>query len=184
MKMRVVFFLLTAMWSGESVAQSFLSLQWEVAEPTESFANAANTGFGVKGTYHHFISRYVALTGSAGYVKWESRVATPPSNDYRFISVPVHLGMDFLLSKGIVAPYAGISLGMNYLRVRGIAPNSTTGIYADNSELKFGFSPHIGTAIFLAGPLGVNITGAYNLIYTSGSPTKYFSLNAGLAVGF
>jgi hypothetical protein len=169
---------------GESSGQSFFSIQWEVAEPTEAFADAAATGFGVKGTYMHFVAQRIAITSSAGYVKWGPRTNFPPNNEYKFVSIPVQIGMDFLLSKSVIAPYVGLSLGMNYLRSRGIPPNSPTNAYADDSELKFGFSPHVGTAIYLVGPVGVHLTGSYNIIYTSGRPSKYFGLNAGLAVGF
>lgn len=165
-----------------SFSQTFFSLQYEVAEPTESFRANAATGFGVRGTYMRFVSSRVALIGSAGYLKWGPRVDFPPNNEYKFVSIPIQLGADFLLSKGIIAPYVGMSLGMDYIRVRGVAQNST--LYSDISELKFSFRPHIGLGIFVAGPVGVNITGSYNVIYTNVSPSKYFGLSAGLAVGF
>lgn len=182
---KIVMFLIALLFGQQhSFAQSFFSLQWEVAEPTESFADAAGTGFGVKGTYMHFISQRFAVTGSAGYTKWGPRRDFPPNNEYKFVSVPVQLGIKFLLSKGIVAPYFSIALGMDYLRLRGVAPNSTTIVYEDKSELKFGFSTIVGTGVFLAGPLGLNLTGSYNVIYTPGRPSKYFTLNAGFVVGF
>lgn len=165
-----------------SFSQTFFSLQYEVAEPTESFRANAATGFGVRGTYMRFVSSRVALIGSGGYLKWGPRVDFPPNNEYKFVSIPIQLGADFLLSKGIIAPYVGMSLGMDYIRVRGIAPNST--LYSDISELKFSFRPHVGLGIFVAGPVGANITGSYNIIYTNVAPSKYFGLSVGLAVGF
>jgi hypothetical protein len=168
--------------SQQTFSQTFFSLQYEVAEPTEGFRSIAATGFGVKGTYMRFVSSRFALVGSAGYVKWGPRVDFPPNNEYKFVSIPIQLGADVLLSKGIIAPYVGMSLGMDYIRVRGIAPNST--VYSDISELKFSFRPHVGLGIFVAGPVGVNLTGSYNVIYTDGNPSKYFGLNAGLTVGF
>ncbi len=184
MKKFVVFCFALLVVQGQSFAQSFFSLQWEVAEPTESFRDAAGTGFGFKGTYMHFITSRMALTGSAGYVKWGPRVDFPPNNEYKLVSIPVQVGVKFLLSKGVVAPYLGIGLGMDYLRMRGIAPNSTTNTYEDKSELKFGFSPQVGAAIFVTGPIGVNLTGSYNIIYTAETPSKYFGFGAGLALGF
>jgi hypothetical protein len=182
MKKFVVFCFALLVVQGQSFAQSFFSLQLEVAEPTDSFRDAAGTGFGFKGTYMHFITSRMALTGSAGYVKWGPRVDFPPNNEYKFVSIPVQIGTKFLLSKSVIAPYVGISVGMDYLRTRGLAANSTS--YSDTSELKFGFSTQVGVGIYLVGPLGVNLTGSYNVIHTASSPSKYFGLNAGLAVGF
>lgn len=168
--------------SQQMFSQTFFSLQYEVAEPTENFRSVAATGFGVKGTYMRFVSSRFALVGSAGYIKWGPRVDFPPNNEYKFVSIPIQLGADVLLSKGIIAPYVGLTFGMDYIRVRGIAPNAT--VYADISELRFSFRPHVGVGIFVAGPVGVNLTGSYNVIYTDNKPSKYFGLNAGFSVGF
>lgn len=183
MKKFVLFFAALLFVHGYSSGQSFFSLQWEVAEPTESFSDAAGTGFGVRGTYMHFISQSFAVAGSVGYTKWGPRRDSLVNNEYKFVSIPVQLGFKLLLAKGVVAPYVGLAVGMNYLRVRGVAPNPTPTTYEDKSELKFGFTPYIGTAVFVAGPIGVNLTGSYNIIYTSDQPSKYFGFNAGLAVG-
>ncbi len=182
MKNCVALAMICLLYSQASFTQTFFSVQWEVTEPTESFREAAGTGFGVRATYAYFTTSHFALTGSAGYVKWGPRVNLPLNNDYKFIVIPVHVGMKFLLSKGVVAPYVGLSLGMDYVRSRGIAPNAT--IYRDSNELKFGFSPQVGTGFHIAGPVGINLTGAYNIVYTTGKPSKYFGLNAGLAFGF
>jgi hypothetical protein len=163
-------------------AQSFFSLQAEVAEPTESFRAIAGTGFGAKATYIHYLSAYFALTGSTGYVQWGPRTDFPPNNDFKIISVPVMIGANILLSKGIIAPFLGGSLGMTYLRTRGIA--STATVYEDRSELRFSLSPHVGVGVHIAGPVGLLLNGSYNLNYTPGTPSKYFSLGVGLAVGF
>lgn len=162
-------------------SQTFFSLQAEVAEPTESFRNTVGTGFGVRGTYFHFIGGSFALTGSAGYVKWGPRVDFPPNNEFKIVSIPITMGAHLLLSRGVVSPYLGLSLGMSYLRIRGIASNST--LYNDSSELKFTFSPQVGVGIHIAGPVGLLLTGSYNLIYTPDPPSKFFGLNAGLALG-
>ncbi len=182
MKIRCAIVLSWLLLSQSSFAQSFLSVQWEVTEPTESFRQAAGTGFGVKVTYAYFTTSRFALTGSAGYVKHGPRVNLPANNEYKFVVIPIQVGMQLLLSKGFVAPYVGLSLGMDYVRSRGIAQNST--VYSDSNELKFGFSPHIGVGFFVAGPVGINLTGAYNVLYTSGRPSKHFGLNAGLPFGF
>lgn len=184
MKKVLVFLFVSMVVLDYSHAQTFFSLQWEVAEPTESFSKSAGTGYGFKGTYIHFINQRIGLTGSAGYTKWGPRRDFPPNNEFKVVAVPVQLGMRFLLAKGVVAPYVGVSVGMDYLRIRGIAPNSTTNTYSDESQLKFGLSPEVGLGIFLVGPVGVMINGSYNVIYTSDSSSKYFGLNAGLAVGF
>ena len=99
-------------------AQTFLSLQYEIAEPTETFRDAAGTGSGVRAAYMHFISQRVAIAGSVGYIKWGARSGTPLNTEYKFVSTPVHLGVDFLLSRGVIAPYLGLSVGMDYLRMR------------------------------------------------------------------
>ena len=184
MKKFVLFCVTMLIFHQYALAQSFFSLQWEIAEPTASFSEAAGTGFGIKGSYLHFVSQRIALTGSVGYIKWGPRKDVPLSTDYKFVTVPIQVGAKFLFTKGVVAPFVGIALGMDYVRVRGIAPNSTTNLYEDKSELKFGFSPSIGTAIHLFGPLGLNVAGSYNIIYTSDHASKYFGLNAGLIVGF
>lgn len=165
--------------AAPSFGQSFLMVQGEVAEPTNSFRTSAGTGYGVRATYMHFVSSHVALSGSAGYTRWGSRSNLPPNNEYRVVAVPVLLGGDILLSKAIVAPYIGLALGLDYFRVRGIAPNSTT--YADESEVHFVFSPHVGVGVHIAGPLGVVMTGSYTVIYTPSSPSKFFGLGLGIA---
>ncbi len=162
--------------------QSFIALQAEVAEPTNKFRESAGTGYGLRGTYMHFLSPYFSLSGAAGYTRWGSRSNLPPNNDYRVIAVPVALGAHLLLSRSIVAPYLGLTVGMDYFRVRGIAPNATT--YADDSEIHFAFSSHVGVGIHIAGPLGLLLTGSYTVIYTPSIPSKYFSLALGLAAGF
>lgn len=167
-----------------SKAQAFTSFQWMVAEPTESFRESAGTGFGGQATYMYFFHPRFALVGSAGYIKWGSRVDSLPTNQYKFVSIPVQFGLRFLLSKEVVAPYLGFSIGMNYLSIRGITPNSNPITYSDRNELKFGFTPHMGIGIRLVKPVGVTVDGSYNIIYTSGSPSKFFGLSAGLAVGF
>jgi len=169
------------LWNNLSLAQTFFSLQWELAEPTESFRDIAGTGHGVKGTYMQFVSPRFALSGSVGYVKWGPRVATLPGSEYKFIAVPLRLGMNLLLAQGVVAPYIGMGLGVDYLRARTVMP--AAGINDDTSELKFGFSPRVGMGIHLAGPVGLNVDGSYNIIYTSDTPSKYFGFGVGLAVG-
>lgn len=164
-----------------SHAQSFLSLQGEIAEPTNRFRESAGTGYGVKGTYMYFLSPYVALSGSTGYVRWGSRSNLPPNNEYGVVAVPVLLGGHLLLSRGVIAPYIGVALGLDYFRVRGIAPNATT--YADESDVHFMFASHVGVGVHIAGPLGAIVTGSYNIIYRHTSPSKFFGLGAGLAVG-
>ncbi len=156
------------------LGQTFLSVQYEVAEPTENFRQAANTGFGVKAVYMNFVSPRFAMTGSIGYTSWGSRA---PFNNYKYVAIPVHLGTDFLLSRGVIAPYIGMSLGMDYVRTRGA--NSTAN--SDKSELKFGFKSHIGVGIFVGGLIGVLLAGSYNITYTNPA-SKFFSLDAGLAV--
>jgi hypothetical protein len=164
-------------------AQSFFSLQYQVAEPTESFRESAGTGVGLSTTYMHFISPRFALSGSFGYLKWGPRTDFPSGNQYKFESVPVQLGGSFLLSKGIVAPYLGLSLGMDYIRLRTAVPNSAPVTYADQSELKFGFAPHVGVGVHVAGTVGILLTGSYHVMYTT--PTsKFFAFKAGLALGF
>jgi hypothetical protein len=182
MRNLIAFALICGLYSQSTFGQAFFSVQWEVTEPTESFREAAGTGFGAKATYAYFTTSRFALTGSVGYVKWGPRVNFPLNNEYKFIVIPIHIGMELLLSKGIVAPYVGVSMGMDYVRIRGIAPNTT--IYSDSNELKFGLSPHVGVGLHVAGPVGINLTGAYNVTYTSDRPSKYFGLNAGLAFGF
>ncbi len=167
-----------------SKAQAFTSLQWIVTEPTESFRERAGTGYGGQATYIYFFHPRFALIGSVGYIKWGSRVDSLPKNQYKFVSVPFQFGLRFLLSKDLVAPYLGFSIGMNYLSLRSIVANSNPVTFSDRNELKFGFTPHIGIAIRVIKPLGINIDGSYNVIYTSGSPSKFFGLAAGLSVGF
>ena len=165
----------------QSHAQSFFALQAEVAEPTASFRDAAATGYGAQGIYIHYVSPHFAVTGSAGVVTWGPRIDSPPYTDYKLVSVPVTLGGNLLLSRGVIAPYLGVSLGINYLRIRGTAPNST--VYTDESELKFTLSPQVGVGVYIVGPVGLLVTGSYNIIYTPGTPSRYFGLNAGIAVG-
>ncbi len=167
-----------------SKAQAFTSFQWIAAEPTESFRESAGTGFGGQATYMYFFHPRFALTGSVGYIKWGSRIDSLPKNEYKFVSIPVQFGLRFLLSKDVVAPYLGLSIGMNYLTIRSVTPNSNPITYSDRNELKFGFTPHVGIGIRVAKPVGINIDGSYNVIYTSGSPSKFFGLSAGLIFGF
>ncbi len=167
-----------------SNAQAFTSFQWTVAEPTESFRESAGTGYGAQLTYMYFFHSRFALTGSVGYVKWGSRMDSLSTNPFRLVSIPVQFGLRFLLSKDIVAPYLGFSIGMNYLTIRTATANSTPVPYSERNELKFGFTPHIGIAIRVVKPVAINIDGSYNVIYTSGSPSKFFGLNAGVSVGF
>jgi hypothetical protein len=178
----VGFLVLLVCLTAPARAQNFIALQGEVAEPTNKFRESAGTGYGVRGTYMHFLSSYIALSGSAGYTRWGSRSNLPPNNDYRVIAVPVSLGAHLLLSRSIVAPYLGLAVGMDYFRVRGTAPNATA--YADESEVHFAFSPHVGVGIHIAGPLGALLTGSYTVIYTHSTPSKYFSLSLGFAAGF
>ncbi|MER3522651.1 MAG: hypothetical protein C4326_00935 [Ignavibacteria bacterium] len=168
-------------FAATSHAQSFISLQAEIAEPTEEFRQTAGTGFGAKGSYLHFLTTRFALGGSLGYVRWNSRTNVPPNNEYRVIAVPIALNADFLLSKSVVAPYIGFSVGMNYLRIRGIAPNANT--YEDKNEAHFAYSPHIGVGIHIAGPFGILLVGSYNVIHTERVRTKYFALSVGGAAG-
>lgn len=181
--MRVLASFVTCLiFAATSYGQSFISLQAEVAEPTEEFRQTAATGFGVKGTYLHFLTTRFSLGGSMGYVRWNSRSNFPPNNDYRVVTVPVALNADFLLSKSVVAPYIGIALGMNYLRIRGIPPSETT--YEDKNEAHFAFSPHIGVGMHVAGPFGILLVGSYNIIFTDPVRIKYFALSVGAAAGF
>ena len=105
----------------------------------------------------------------------------PPNNEYKFVSVPLAFGGTFLLAKGVIAPYVGLSLGIDYLRIRGTSQNTST--YEDKSELKFCFSPQFGVGVHVAGPIGLLVTGSYNVMYTASTPSKYFGLNVGLAAG-
>lgn len=165
-----------------SRAQSFFAVQGTVAEPTESFRQTAGTGYGVYATYIRYISPHIAISGASGYVQWGPRSNAPPHNDIKIASVPLIIGVDLLLVKGSIAPYVGVGAGVSYLRVRGIAAGSA--MHEDKSELKFTFSPHVGAGVHLAGPLGLLVTGSYNVISTPHSASKYFGLHAGLAVGF
>ena len=166
-----------------SKAQAFTSIQWIVTEPTESFRERAGTGYGAQAVYMYFFHPRFALIGSVGYIKWGARVDSLPSQN-KFVSVPLQFGLRFLLSKDVVAPYLGFSIGMNYLTTRSVVANSNPVTFSDHNELKFGFTPHIGIAIRVIKPLGINVDGSYNVIYTSGSPSKFFGLAAGLSVGF
>ncbi|MBI5472572.1 MAG: outer membrane beta-barrel protein [Ignavibacteriae bacterium] len=169
---------------GSARSQNFVGVQWQVVEPTENFRTSTNTGFGVKVRYLHFMSRQLAISGTAGHVQFDSRTSAQPFNDYKVVIIPVHLGATFLLSKGVVSPHIGIDLGMDYLRVRGVPAGSLLPIFVDRSELKFGFSPEIGVGIHIAGPVGILLTGSYNVTYTPGVPSRYFGFGAGLAVGY
>ncbi len=177
--------LFVAVLSGISVqyasSQSFIALQAEVAEPTEEFRQSAGTGYGAKATYTHYLTMRFALIGSASYVRWGSRSSVPPNNEYNVVAVPVSLGATFLLSKNVIAPYVGVAVGFDYMRVRGIAPSATT--YENKNELHFAFSPHVGVGVHIAGPVGVLVTGSYNVIYTNPSRSKYFALSFGVAAG-
>ena len=183
--MRKVIVLLSAVLVlGRVHSQTFVGVQWQVAEPTQGFRLTSATGFGAKVTYIRFLGPAFALCGSFGHIKFDSRVNTPPLNDYKFVVIPVHVGMKLLLSKGVVSTHIGFDLGMDYLRIRGVPPTSVIPTFVDMSELKFGFSPEIGVGIHVAGPVGVLLTGSYNVVYTQGDPSQYFGLGAGLAVGF
>lgn len=168
--------------AASSFSQSFFSAQWEVAEPTESFRNTVGTGFGGSLSYIHFISPRIAITGRTGYVKWGPRVDAAPFTDFKLVSVPVVLGFDLLFTRGIVAPYVGVTTGVDYLRIRGVSPGDPAGPYQDKSELRFSVSPHLGVGIHVAGPVGVLLTGSYKVLFTD-PVSKLFTLNAGLIVG-
>lgn len=178
-------FLLVAVLSGlcvqHSFSQAFVALQAEVAEPTEEFRQSAGTGYGAKATYMRYLTTRFALAGSVGYIRWASRSNLPPNNEYKVVAIPVSLGASFLLSKNIIAPYIGLAVSFDYMRVRGIAPNATT--YEDKNELHFAFTPHVGVGVHVVGPIGILLTGSYNVIYTSPATLKYFGLGIGVAAG-
>lgn len=130
----------------------------------------------------NYLTTRLALIGSAGYLRWGSRSNVPPMNEYNVVAVPVSLGASFLLSKSVVAPYVGLAVGFDYLRVRGIAPNATT--YEDKSELHFAFTPQLGVGVHVIGPVGMLVTGSYTVIYTHPATSKYFGLAVGVAAGW
>lgn len=164
-----------------SHAQDFVAVQAEIAEPTDAFRQSAGTGYGVKATYMHFLSSHLALSGSGGYTRWRSRSDLAPFNDYSIVSVPVLLGGHLLLSKSVVAPYAGVELGVNYLLKRGTPPNTMAQV--NESEVRFVFRPHVGAGVHVVGSLGLLLTGSYNVIYTQSTPSKFFALSIGIAAG-
>ncbi|MEO8169113.1 MAG: outer membrane beta-barrel protein [bacterium] len=184
MKNIIMVLFVLALTAQTSKSQAFTSVQWIVAEPTESFRQNAGTGTGGQATYLYFFHPRFALIGSVGYIKWGSRTDTVSNGQFKFTSIPVQFGLRFLLSRDLVAPYVGFSVGMNYLMTRHAVANSSPVAFADNNELKFGFTPLVGIAIRVAKPVGINIDGSYNIIYTSGAPSKFFGLAAGLSVGF
>ncbi|HXG00241.1 MAG TPA: outer membrane beta-barrel protein [Bacteroidota bacterium] len=179
MKNLLCLVVLVACVGALSQAQDFIAVQAEIAEPTDAFRQSAGTGYGVKATYMHFLSSHLALSGSGGYTRWGSRSDVVPFNDYSIVSVPVLLGGHLLLSRGVVAPYAGVELGLNYLHERGTAPNTTASV--NESEIRFVLRPHVGVGVHVAGPLGVLLTGSYNVIYTRLTPSKFFALSIGIA---
>lgn len=166
----------------QAFSQAFFAIQWEVAEPTETFKQTAATGFGGKLTYIYFVSPRVAITGSTGYTKWGPRIEAPPYTDYKLVSVPVGLGIRLLFTRGIVTPYVGVAAGMDYLRSRGVAPGDPSGVYHDKSELRFSVSPHLGVGIHVFGPVGFMVSGSYRVLFTD-PQAKLFTLGLGIAVG-
>jgi hypothetical protein len=101
--------------------------------------------------------------------------------DSHLQTVPIMLTAGYLFKSNKFVPYAGIGLGVYYIRGKSVSSSME---YETENAWHFGFSPEVGITIpFIISNFGLNINTKYNMaVKTNNAPThSWFSFGIGLS---
>ncbi len=129
--------------------------------PIGNFGDAANTGFGVRGSFQYFFAHLFAFQATLAYISYST-----DSDDVSFSNIPLLFGISYYIALNqALFLYLAANVGLNF-----VSASVDLGIYGSgsNSNTKFGFSPAAGllipmtTSIALLPYLQLNMVDEYN----------------------
>lgn len=164
-------------------------MQVAIIPPIGQFADEVTLGYGARGNFNLIYNDHLNLATSIGYYTWVgNNEMIEQYSDYKFSSVPITIGLKYLVGNSEIHPYALAELALHitsssYLLGKNISDYYT--VYTEKvqkNESCLGVSISGGIAVPMDDIVSIDTSVKFSSIVTKEMTRYYLSFLTGITV--